>query len=608
MRFFPSGDWAKFARWVALALAVYTLLPYLWALFVADGRLYLGYQTNLDDHMVYAAWMRQAQDFQFLFDNRFTTDPQPGLTIHLFFFALGVVSKFLGIGLTTTVAKVGLSFVFVMLLARLLETTGLTSGAKKVSLVLATFGSGFGVAAWQAFGVAYDPSDHPLAALTSKLLPIDVWQPEAFVFSSSLTNALFMFALCVMIVVFLSVLAARESWKPVVPGALAMLVMMNTHSYDVLIVSTVFVALLASSWGAKRLTPAWAARASVIGLGAVPSAMWFLYVLNHDAVFQARAVTRTFSPSFQQVLFGLLPMVVAGLGFVASSHWKTAQSKWMGIGAVAGVSAVLYGMAQSRDTNQFFLTMPAFLVVLGVMVAAAYLTATEDDTLNLLSGWAFAGLVLPYAPFLFQRKLEMGLVVPWAVLAGAGLVVLGSRVSAGLRRPVALGGGAVLCVTALMWFFRDLQFIQNDVSSTTVHAVFYGKDVSAILDALNKVPGRKVVAAPPGIPYRIPGKTLAFGQPIMPDLNPVVSGMTGAHTVAGHWSETPRYSERRDLLQKLFFRTKAPVDKRALVDQLGIDYLVAPTPTAFPEGLCEDLSGLGTTVYQGERFSLVKVR
>ncbi|MFX8000689.1 hypothetical protein ABTK84_19470, partial [Acinetobacter baumannii] len=90
------------------------------------------------------------------------------------------------------------------------------------------------------------------------------------------------------------------------------------------------------------------------------------------------------------------------------------------------------------------------------------------------------------------------------------------------------------------------------VSSTTVHAVFYTKDVPAIIDRLNKAPGRKVIAAPPGIPFRIPGKSLDFGPPAMPDLNPVLSGMTGAYTYAGHWSETPRYSERRGLLEKLF--------------------------------------------------------
>ncbi|MFX9073351.1 hypothetical protein ABTN28_18920, partial [Acinetobacter baumannii] len=97
------------------------------------------------------------------------------------------------------------------------------------------------------------------------------------------------------LVVFLSVLASRESWKPVVPGALGMLVMMNTHSYDVLIVCAVFAALLAASLGAKRLTPAWSLRAVVIGLGAVPSALWFLYVINRDAVFQSRALTKTYS-------------------------------------------------------------------------------------------------------------------------------------------------------------------------------------------------------------------------------------------------------------------------------------------------------------------------
>ena len=608
-RFFPSGDWAKFARWVALALVLYSLAPYLWALFVKpEGMVYLGYQTNLDDHMVYAAWMRQAQNFHFLFDNRFTTDRQPGLTVHLFFFVLGVISKILGIAKSTTLARIGFSFLFVMLLARLVELVHLNPTARKLALVVATFGAGFGAAAWQAFGNAYDPANHPLGALTSGRLPIDVWQPEVFVFSSALTNALFMFSLCVSMVLFLSVLASRESWKPVIPGALGMLVMMNVHSYDILVTVGVLVSLLAGAVATKRLTAIWAIRATVIGLGAVPSALWFMVVLSNDPVFQSRAQTHTTSPSFQQIVIGLLPLLVGTGAYLWSKEWKAKQSKALGLGAMGLLTALLYAMSAGKNPDRFFLTMPVFLVCYAVAATATYLCAREeDDAGNLVLGWAFTGLVLPFVPFMFQRKLEMGLVIPWAVLCGGGIAYGLSKLDPKLKRPVAAAAVLVLCSASLLWFLRDIQYIQNNVSSTTMHSVFYGKDVAAILDELNKVPGRKVVAAPPGIPNKLEGGGFNFAQPLMPDLNPVLSGMTGSYTYAGHWSETPQYGARRQQLGRLFLRLKDPIDKGGLVKELGLTYLVVPNPAAFPQIPYDDLTWLGETVYRGEQFSLLKL-
>src|SRR5262249_20318396 len=110
----------NFVRILALVAAIIAALPFLlnWLL-KQQGNTYLGVQYNLDDHMVYAAWMRQAMDGRFLFDNRFTTDPQPGLTIHLYFLALGWVAKIFGIVFTMALARIGLSVGFVYLAYRL---------------------------------------------------------------------------------------------------------------------------------------------------------------------------------------------------------------------------------------------------------------------------------------------------------------------------------------------------------------------------------------------------------------------------------------------------------------------------------------------------------
>ena len=84
----------------------------------------------------------------------------------------------------------------------------------------------------------------------------------------------------------------------------------------------------------------------------------------------------------------------------------------------------------------------------------------------------------------------------------------------------------------------------------------------------------------------------------MPDLNPVLSGMTGSYTYAGHWSETPQYGARRQQLGRLFLRLKDPIDKGGLVKELGLTYLVVPNPAAFPQIPYDDLTWLGETVYR----------
>src|SRR5690242_14703306 len=94
----------SFVRILAIVAATIAALPTFanWLL-RQSGTTYLGVQYNVDDHMVYAAWMRQAMDGRFLFDNRFTTDQQPGLTVHLYFLILGWIAKLLGIALTMAV-------------------------------------------------------------------------------------------------------------------------------------------------------------------------------------------------------------------------------------------------------------------------------------------------------------------------------------------------------------------------------------------------------------------------------------------------------------------------------------------------------------------------
>jgi hypothetical protein len=214
-----AGYERTFLRLTIIAVLGVLIFPFLLGLILAPaGTSYLGFPYNTDDHMVYAAWMRQAMNGHFFFDNRFTTDSQPGLTIHVYFFLLGQVARIIGITYAANLVRVLLSLAFVGLLFKLIKRVGCELYTNKLVLILALVGGGLGFAVWQDFGnaIARDSAQW-MSPITSGKLPTDIWMPEGYVFPSLLTNSLFAVALCLITIVFTSVLRAKDSeagWRP----------------------------------------------------------------------------------------------------------------------------------------------------------------------------------------------------------------------------------------------------------------------------------------------------------------------------------------------------------------------------------------------------------
>lgn len=596
-----TGLTRRFVAILTAAAVVFAAIPFLMGTVATpDGGMYLGYQYATDDHMVYAAWMRQAMDGRLLFDNRFTTDAQPGLTIHLYFFLLGLVAKVTGIALASNLARLALTAAFVPLCAGLVRRLPVSGVAQRLSLVLSVFGGGLGFLAWQTFGEA-DPTS-PLAGLLSGRLPTDTWQPEGYVFSSMLTNGLFMVSLCLILLAFRAYLDARESWRAVPLGAVAVGLLMNVHSYDVLLVALVLVGFLAACVARKQVTGPWVARSVVITLGVLPAALWFMHVLQSDAVFQARAATETYAPNFRPVLFGYLPLIASAL---------------VGLGRRALPGTALIGVlylglyvAAANHAGGYFLSGGAFALVFLVAVAATVLAATGDLTWDLLIAWAFIGTIAIYFPGLFQRKLAMGLALPWSLLAGVGLAKAGEKLSGPVRTLGLVAGCLVLGATALRWLTRELAFISGNVSRTAVHPVFLTADQTKIMEALNKLSGRHVLIAPtgqPAVPLEKLNQTpITQLSPAVPDLNPIASGLTGVYTFAGHWSETPHYlDQRRPVLDRLFYGRGDEAERRALIAQTGADYMIVLNPDAFSGSDLFDFRPFGEVVVAGKQFSLI---
>ncbi|AIE88129.1 hypothetical protein [Fimbriimonas ginsengisoli] len=599
----------KFVWFAVIVAVLFAAFPAIYgALSAPSGSRYVGYQYNTDDHMVYAAWMRQAMDGHLFFDNRFTTDPQPGLTVHLYFFVLGLIAKVTGIAVAATLGRLGFSALFIWLAYRLARRVTDELFAARLAVALTIIGGGLGFLYWHNFG----PEG-----------PVDIWQPEGFVFPSMLTNGLFMVSLCLILTTFQAFLDARTSWRAAGVGAVAIGLLMNIHSYDVLMVALVMVGFLGAALVQRQVTRDWLLRSAVIVAGVLPAALWFKHVLDNDPVFQARAATETYSPNFRQVVPGyLVLMLFAFVGAaMRTADAGTRKRRVVGIALAILLFAGMYLLA-SNHTGGYFMGIPAFAGALLLAIAAVTLASDESPGWNLLFSWAVIGTVAVYFPGLFQRKLTMGLSVPWAILAAFGLHSMLRTQERSVRNLVVALCTILLGATSVRWLARELQFIGTDVSNTTRHPVYLETDVVAILDYLNSQPGKKVLLALPGTPAQARDSQTGnpipdtFLKPVLPDLAPFASGLTGAYTYAGHWSETPNYTHRAGEMYRFFLREPLPQVRNVMSDEertafargIHANYAILPAQETVNYLPLVTAEQLGEVVVKGSRFSLVKLR
>lgn len=598
----------------AIGAALVSVLPYIYGLLAAPaGSSYQGFQWAADDHFVYSAWMRQAMEGRLLMDNRFAVDAQPGLTIHVFFFALGLLAKVTGIPLAMAVGKMGFSALFVILAHKLIQRITTDTYTTKLALAITVLGGGIGFLVWENFGPELErpsPFQSLLATLKVPGVPNDVWQPEAFVFPSMLTNALFMVSLCLILGVFLSFLDSKNSWKSVLPGFICMALLMNIHSYDVLLVAMVMVGFLAMQLARREATTQWVIRAVVIGLGAVPPALWFMHVLQNDKVFQERAATPTYTPNFKVMLFGYILMIGLAAFALLKPEIKADRKRLAGAGLFLILVLGMYVAAPPPGAPAgYFMSLPVWVGVFALACISAALLATPSVAANLVISWGTIGLVAPYFPSLFERKLTMGLSIPWAILAAFGIAALTLPRDRSKRNMITVLTILVLSGSSLRWFFREIELAKLNVSNTTLHSVYLSRDIQSILDYLNKeglAAKRTVVMALPGVAQKDQEAVDTFREPIVLDVNPVLSGFAGVYSYAGHWSETPDYVTRRNESTEIYLDRTTPERRQQILDKVQPNYIVAPDPSAFP-GIA-DLSSLGQVVAGGNQFKLIKLR
>lgn len=566
--------------WVITALALtLSSLPYLFALVTQPpNTVYFGVHWGFDDHAVYAAWAKQAQEGRLLFENRFTTDQQPGLTLQMYFLFIGNIAKWTGIPIAMHVGRLLFGFLFLLALYRLTRRLSESSFVQATAFATAIFGAGTGYLYWARY----------LGDLGMNR-PIDVWQPEAFTFPSLMTNGLFCAALWLMLVFVNALLDAKDGWRPVIPGFLALLVLTNIHTYDTLTLALVGAGFLATQLFARTVSGVWILRAVVMASGAIPSLLWFLHVRSVDPVFAARAATVTVSPSLYNVLIGYGPLLLLALlaYFLGRYRPETGESPGSAHTACTLLLFLLVGLVflqSGYSLDRPWLDVGPWAALFAVGLCICAWMRPQVPVYGLLFAWLTMGLIALYYPGLFQRKLAMGLSIPVGLSAGLAVAWLIERAKEDSRQALAVLAVLALSITSFKWIERDMLMARDNITNT-LHLVFWPEEVGEILQTLKEKaePGVSVAIAPPGI-WRKEIVTTESGAQVeeyhldIPDLNPVLTGWGGVRTYAGHWSETPDYGKRRAELMGALVLTEiggaTPQKLDSFIEQHGVSFVV----------------------------------
>jgi hypothetical protein len=401
----PPTHELRWAAIIAILLMVLTCLPYLYGLGIREpGEYYSGMLANPDEHNVYLSYMRQARDGALFFIDPFTSEPQSGRVINLFFLALGMFSRVTHLSLPVVyhLARVISGWLLLTAIYCLAAQVLATVSGRRIALVLAGLASGLGWL-YPASGGQPHPIDYGPGLV----------MPEAITFLSLLLNPLFCFSVFLMVAAL--GLAAHAfvsgSVRSAVLAGLAALVLGNIHTYDLIPLVAVLAVFLVMLLVGRRLTGRAIALALLMGLLATPSVIYQLWLIRGGEVTLVVKSRETPVASPAPIFLAL------GLG------------------------------------------LPLALALVGAL-RSALRGATDGARLAAL--WLVLGFALVYLPVPFQRKLAEGLHVPVCVLAVFALESLWRRAKD--RRALWIGAMLVLVTipSSLLFVNRALRDLRSN--------------------------------------------------------------------------------------------------------------------------------------------------
>jgi hypothetical protein len=358
-------------RWwlmiVALVFVVSIGLPHLLADSLARPLSFAGFLVNPVDGFSYLAKMRQGSEGSWTYRLAYGAEPGQGVSLFVYHLALGHLSRLAGLNslLVYHLARLMASALLPVAIAGMLAALMADRRARLAATGLALFGSGLG---W-------------LAALAGQRAS-DLWIPESIPWYASLANAHFPLALGAMALFSRLLLSARPPGRLLALGAFLLGALLAVVQPFALL----SLGMIAACWLVGELLISFRTKASFR---------------------QALADQRLPAMALAGFLLGALPYAAYGLA-VLGSH--PAFSSWNA-----------QNLTPSPPVWEYVL---GFGPALALGLAGAWRGRLHlDRSGRLLIVWAVVGFLLLYAPFSQQRRLALGLFLPMAAMAGAGLGV-----------------------------------------------------------------------------------------------------------------------------------------------------------------------------------------
>jgi hypothetical protein len=198
----------------------------------------------------------------------------------------------------------------------------------------------------------------------------------------------------------------------------------------------------------------------------------------------------------------------------------------------------------------FYLSGMGFLVPLALWgITKRFREGKIDDSLLFLISWSIAGFILPYLPFSFQRKLFMGTQIPLAILT-----------------TIALAPNYIDVKKRIFAFLLLALFPSN--------AVILGTDIYSLITNKPLYPQPNYISQAEGEALDWLKVYTTKEEPILaiPDFACYIPALCGRRVYAGHWGETPNYTDKyKEVLR--FYKGTNEVEKERFLRENGIKYV-----------------------------------
>lgn len=506
-------------------------LPYLAAAWTAGpGYHFGGLLFNVHDGNSYLAKMYEGFRGEWKFTLPYTSEPGSGAYLFLFYIFLGHLARWTAIPavLVFHLARLFSAVVLALVLYALVVHQQGRKAGWVWGYLLVLLGSGCG---W-------------LLSLSGQL-GADLWVAEAYPFLSAYATPHFALGLALLAAIFLV-----ASSRPGLPGlalvAFLSLALSIVAPFGVVVAAAVLAALSAlSAWALV-----WRLRQSRVGETSSDPAP-----IGHNMLPAA-------FPVLAVVLLGGVPFLLYQYLAIQSDPQLSAWNA--------------QNLTPSLDPSSVVAALSPALVAGIIWLALAWRARIESG--RLFAAWLVTGLLLIYVPFDLQRRFMMGLFIPAACLAGAGITAL---VGKSLRQ-------ANLWGSALVLFSIPTNLL---ILVSTAHGiasrdplVFLSSDEAQALEwlELNTAPDDLVLASP--------------------EMGMFIPAHTGRRVIYGHPFETLNAAAEKQAVVS-FFSAAVQMDRQAFLAQRQVDYVFVGTrelsyqPPSLPDALQAVYSGGQVDIY-----------